>query len=261
MSFVPPANIMMIYCFHFGCTFALSAINLFPLLYLGRNLFSNISNILALINSVFGILVNAFAVFPILSPIDSCVPDQILLLSYVITDVAVDIVLCIRCISVIPPSKYSYYFKLANTVILLVVDFIVRIWHVGLSRFTMNENYCLLITDESTGLIASILIIAMVCFYGIVFSACLFQTKSHANIGWKGAVFTLLLIAAKVGLLIPYVLKVLGEYSIILVGWQVSMQNICLTMTSMWIKKSKTKGNINISTKSQIEYANTVQRQ
>ncbi|KAJ3318185.1 hypothetical protein HDV06_000772 [Boothiomyces sp. JEL0866] len=222
---------------------------------MGKKLFSNYSNILALVNAIFGILVQGLAIFPVLSPIASCVPDQLLLASYVGTDVAVDIVLCMRCLMVIPTSKFSDWYKRVLVLAVIVVDFVVRLWHVGLTNFLLiPEIGCVLQTEEKSGLIATGLIIVLVLFYGLVFSYHLSRSTTLATIGTKGAVFTVLLVIAKVGLLIPYVMQVMGPYSLILVGYQVAMQSICLTLTSMWIKKSGTKNaSINISTKSQID--------
>ncbi|KAJ3311194.1 hypothetical protein HDV04_004198 [Boothiomyces sp. JEL0838] len=254
MAYVPPDNIMLIFCFHFGCAFALSCVNLFPLLYMGKKLFANYSNILALGNAIFGILVQGLAIFPVLSPIASCVPDQLLLASYVATDVTVDIVLCMRCLMVIPTSNYSDWYKRGLVLAVVVVDFIVRLWHVGLTTFTLLPNIgCVLQTEEKSGLVATGLIIVLVLVYGLVFTFHLSKTSTLTSIGTKAAVFTVLLVIAKVGLLIPYVMQVMGPFSLILVGYQVAMQSICLTLTSMWIKQKPTTAKNNAVLRSKVD--------
>jgi hypothetical protein len=204
----------------------------------GINLF-NLIAMLQTVNATAALVALVIGIISYVLKAPTCAYSILGVVFYLIAELAVDgYLLSLVCVTV-QPGKRGKLIQWLWIIGFLVFDAIPRLVSFTVIRFEVKGNFCNISSHPIAGITTNASLNLFAIVMGVNLAWSLISSRQHVltTVGIKSAIFCIIMVVVKIGFYVPYILQVIGPYSIVFLYFQFSLECVLLNASVYWKSK------------------------
>jgi hypothetical protein len=215
----------------------------------GTKIFSLIA-MLQTVNALAALVALGIGIVSYVLKAPTCMYSILGVVFYLIAELAVDgYLLSLVCVTV-QPGQRGKLFQWLWIIGFLIFDAIPRLVSFTVIRFEMKGNFCNISSHPIAGITTNASLNLFAIIMGASLAWSLISSRQHVltTVGIKSAIFCIVMVIVKIAFYVPYIMQVIGAYSVVFLYFQFSLECVLLNVSVYW--KSKVNSVPFTSTKS-----------